>query len=162
MTVVVGYVPTETGFSTVVEAERQASSRDVAVVIVNVIGTAGYRAPTAADDRNLDAVVAHLDKCGVSNSVRSITSDERPAEIILHVAREVDASLIMLGLHQRSWIARRMLGSTAQAVVLAAPCPVLVVPDVDQHAGGPRAKEADAPPLRSMGQTSEWHERGQG
>ena len=77
MTVVVGYVPTETGFSTVVEAERQARSRDVGVVIVNVIGTTGYRAPTAADDRNLDAVVAHLDKCGVPNTVRSITSDSR-------------------------------------------------------------------------------------
>jgi nucleotide-binding universal stress UspA family protein len=132
MTVVVGYVPTETGFSTVVEAERAARCRVVDVVIVNVVGAAGYVKPTAADERNLDAVTAYLDKRGIRNSVRSVKTDDRPAEVILGVAREVDASFIMLGLHQRSWIARRMLGSTAQAVVLAAPCPVLVTPDVDQ------------------------------
>jgi nucleotide-binding universal stress UspA family protein len=162
MTVVVGYVPTETGFSAVVEAEHEARCRDLAVVIVNVVGTAGYLAPTAADQRNLDAVAAHLNKRGLRNSLRPITSDERPANIILGIAREVDASLIVLGMHQRSWIARRVLGSTAQAVVLAAPCPVLVVPDVDQHGDRPHLTDVDAPPLRSMGQTSEWRGRDQG
>jgi hypothetical protein len=65
MTVVVGYVPTETEFSAVAEAERQARCRDVPVVIVNVggrggitrphrgrsavVGAAGYRVLTAAD-----------------------------------------------------------------------------------------------------------------
>jgi nucleotide-binding universal stress UspA family protein len=156
MTVVVGYVPTETGFSAVTEAERQARCRDVAVLIVNVVGTAGFSVPTAADQQNLDAVAAHLTASGVRNSVRRVTDDAPPAEIILNVAREVDASLIVLGLHQRSWIARRVLGSTARSVVLNAPCPVLIVPDIDEHAKERLSEEADAPPLESMGQTPPW------
>lgn len=156
MTVVVGYVPTETGFSAVTEAERQARCRDVPVVIVNVVGAAGFRAPTAADQRDLDAVTAHLTRHGVRNSLRHITDDAPPADIILGVAREVEASLIVLGLHQRSWIARRVLGSTAQSVVLAAPCPLLIVPDIDQHNKEGLSADVDAPPLRSMGQTQLW------
>ncbi|HEY7047044.1 MAG TPA: universal stress protein [Jatrophihabitantaceae bacterium] len=156
MTVVVGYVPTETGFSAVVEAERAARCREVAVVVVNVVGATGYRAPTAADQRHLDAVAEYLNKRGIRHSLRSISSDERPADVLLNVAQEVDASLILLGLHQRSWIARRVLGSTAQAVVLAAPCPVLVVPDVDETGDQPTTADTDAPPLRSMGQTPDF------
>ena len=156
MTVVVGYVPTETGFSAVTEAERQARSRDVAVVVVNVVGTAGYAVPTAADQPNLDAVAAHLTASGVRNTLRQVTDDGPPADIILGIAHEVNASLIVLGLHQRSWLARRVLGSTARSVVLAAPCPVLIVPDIDQSSKEPESAEADAPPLPSMGQTAPW------
>jgi nucleotide-binding universal stress UspA family protein len=156
MTVVVGYVPTETGFSAVTEAERQARCRDVAVLIVNVVGTAGFNVPTAADQQDLDAVAAHLTASGVRNSMRHVTDDAPPAEIILNVAREVGASLIVLGLHQRSWIAKRVLGSTARSVVLNAPCPVLIVPDIDEHAKEGPSEEADAPPLESMGQTPPW------
>jgi nucleotide-binding universal stress UspA family protein len=156
MTVVVGYVPTETGFSAVTEAERQARCRDVPVVIVNVVSAAGYLVPTAADQRDLDAVAAHLTSNSVRNSLRQITDDAPPADIILGVAREVDASLIVLGLHQRSWIAKRVIGSTARSVVLAAPCPVLVVPDIDQRSKQSLSADVDAPPLRSMGQTPPW------
>ena len=152
MTVVVGYVPTETGFSAVAEAERQARCRDVPVVVVNVVGAAGYRVPTAADQPDLDAVTAHLTANGVRNSLRQINDDAPPADIILGVAREVDASLIVLGLHQRSRIVKRVIGSTAQSVVLAAPCAVLIVPDVDEPSRERLAAAVEAPPLPSMGQ----------
>ncbi len=152
MTVVVGYVPTETGFSAVAEAERQARFRGVPVVVVNVVGGVGYMAPTAADQRTLDAVAAHLTAQGVEHSVRHINNDSPPADVILGVAQDEAASLIVLGLHQRSWFARRVLGSTAQSVVLGAPCPVLVVPDVDQSTGPAPSEGFEAPPLRFMGQ----------
>ena len=150
MTVVVGYVPTETGFSAVREAEREARSHTADVVIVNVVGPAGYVAPTAADEVNLDAVVAHLTAHGIPNSLKQVVDGAGPAHVILEVAREVEASLIVLGLHQRSWLAKRVLGSTARSVVLAAPCSVLVVPDIDPR---PKHQPVDAPPLPSMGQT---------
>jgi nucleotide-binding universal stress UspA family protein len=78
MTIVVGYVPTETGFSAIKEAEREARARDVEVVVVNVVGPAGYTVPNAADERNLDAVTAHLTNHGVRNSVRQVVDDASP------------------------------------------------------------------------------------
>jgi nucleotide-binding universal stress UspA family protein len=132
MTVVVGYVPTETGFSAIKEAVREARSCDVDVVVINVVGPVGYTVPTAADERDLDAVTAHLNQSGVRNSRRHVTADASPADVILGIAEEVEATLIVLGKHHRTWIAQRLLGSTARSVVLAAPCPVLIVPDIDQ------------------------------
>jgi nucleotide-binding universal stress UspA family protein len=136
MTLVVGYVPTATGLSAIREAEREALSRKTDVLIVNIVGPLGYTVPTAADDRDLDAVRARLASAGVDCALRQVTDDKSPAEILLATAREVDAALIVLGLHQRSWLAKRVLGSTAREVVLAAPCPVLIVPDVDPPESG--------------------------
>jgi nucleotide-binding universal stress UspA family protein len=150
ITVVVGYVPTQTGVLAIKEAAREARARDAEVIVVNVVGQAGYVVPTAAEEKTLEAVSARLTANGVRNSVRQVNADTPAAEIILEIAREVDASLIVLGMHQRSWLAKRALGSTVRSVAMAAPCSLLVVPDVDDRAKPRLANEP--PPLRSLGQ----------
>jgi nucleotide-binding universal stress UspA family protein len=153
VSIVVGYVPTETGFSAIKEAEREARARDVPVVVVNVIGPAGYAVPTAADERNLDAVTDYLTNNGIQNSLRQVSEAGSAADVILEIARELSASLIVVGLHQRPWIARELLGSTVRSIVLATPCPVLVVPDIDELKS--LFEDVQAPPLRSMGQVED-------
>jgi nucleotide-binding universal stress UspA family protein len=148
MTVVVGYVPTQTGLLAITEAAREARTRETEVVVVNAINAVGFAAPTAADEKNLDAVAARLADEGVRSSVRQVNADTPAADVIVEIARVVDASLIVLGLHQRSAVAKRALASTIRSVVLAAPCPVLVVPDVDDHPK--RAPWPEPPPLRFM------------
>ena len=151
MTVVVGYVPTETGFFAVREATREARSRNLEVVIVNVVNAAGFTSPTAADERSLDEVTAYLAKNGVPNTVRHVTDDAPASDTIVSIAKEVNAALIVLGAHQRSWIARRLLGSTTQSVVMAGPCPVLIVPDVDpSERGRLLSQDAPSPPKPGM------------
>src|SRR5574341_2290068 len=49
-----------------------------------------------------------------------------PAREIIAAAREWHADLLVLGTHGRSGLARMVLGSTAEAVVRHAPCPVVV------------------------------------
>ena len=154
---VVGYVPTETGFSAVIEAERQARWEECLDRYRQRGRGRGILSPTAADEPDLDAVGSYLTANGVPNTRRAIASTrEHPQEILLRTAHEVDASLIVLGLHHRSWIAKRMLGSTARSVVLAAPCPVLVVPDADRRSDQPVTADVETPALRSMGQTPPW------
>jgi nucleotide-binding universal stress UspA family protein len=51
----------------------------------------------------------------------------KPADEVIAAAREWTAELIVLGTHGRSGVARAVLGSTAEAVVRHAPCPVVVV-----------------------------------
>jgi nucleotide-binding universal stress UspA family protein len=131
--VVVGYVPSDTGFLAVREGEREARSRGSRLVLVNVVGEIGYQSATAADEKNLDAVVAYLTQRGVDHSVDQRTSDDAPAEVILDVARQQEAALIVVGLHRRSRVQKALMGSTAQRVILSAGVPVLTVPNVDEE-----------------------------
>ena len=105
-----------------------------------------YRRMTATRD----AILAHLTRAGVANGLRQVTDGRPPAEVLLAVARETDAVLIVLGLHQRSRLATRVLGSTARSVVLEAPCPVLIVPDIDAPEPGALIDERPTPKPPSM------------
>ncbi len=128
MTVVVGYVPTDTGFLAVTEAERQAAWRGTDLVIVNVVGTEGYATPTAADERDLDALTRNLTSRGTDFAIRHIESDvDDASDQILKVAAETNAELIVVGLQRRSAVAKALLGSNAQRILLGAACPVLSV-----------------------------------
>ena len=131
MTVVVGYVPTETGYLAITEAEREARSLGVPIVIVNVVGTEGFIAPTAADEQTLDAVVAALAANGTPHQLHQVNTTDSAASVLLAVAEAENAKLIVLGLHRRSRLQKALLGSTAQTVLREASCPVLTVPNVD-------------------------------
>jgi K+-sensing histidine kinase KdpD len=50
-----------------------------------------------------------------------------PSAVILDVAREINADLIVLGTHGRKGISRLFVGSVAEQVVRKAECPVLTV-----------------------------------
>ncbi|WP_375479869.1 universal stress protein [uncultured Jatrophihabitans sp.] len=133
MSVVVGYVPDETGLLAVREAAREARWRDTEVIIVNVVDSAGYSRPTAADEQTMDAIAAELTSGGVRFSIDHVEgASVRPAEVLLSIARENGAQLIVVGLKRKSAIAKAVLGSNAQRVLLGATCPVLAVDARDE------------------------------
>jgi nucleotide-binding universal stress UspA family protein len=128
VSVVVGYVPDATGFLAVTEAARQAQWRGTDVVVVNAVDSGGYQRPTAADEQQLDALAAKLTADGVQHEIRHLdVGTSRAGEVILAVAEEVGAELIVVGIHRRSPVGKMLLGSTAQRILLDAPCPVLAV-----------------------------------
>ena len=132
MTVVVGYVPDATGLLAVDEAARQAQWRGTDVVLVNVVGPAGYSVPTAAEEKTIDAVSKRLADHGVAFSVRQPEQVlERPAEVLLEVAEETGADLIVVGVRRTSPVVKAVLGSTVQRVLADATCPVLCVRATD-------------------------------
>jgi len=128
VTVVVGYVPDATGYLAVTEAAREARWRDTDVVVVNVVDSAGYTRPTAADELDLDALAARLDTEGVPHRIRHLDVGTGTAsDAVLGVAQEVDAELLVVGIHRRSPVGKALLGSNAQRILLNAMCPVLAV-----------------------------------
>jgi nucleotide-binding universal stress UspA family protein len=128
VTVVVGYVPDATGYLAVTEAAREALWRETDVVVVNVVDSAGYTRPTAADERDLDALAARLAAQGVPHRIRLLdVGAETAADAVLGVAREVSAELLVVGMHRRSPVGKALLGSNAQRILLNANCPVLAV-----------------------------------
>lgn len=71
---------------------------------------------------DLAAVVAHQ---GVR--IQPFLKEGVPFMVILEMAAEVDADLIVMGTHGRTGLARVMLGSVAERIVRKSPCPVYTV-----------------------------------
>jgi len=60
--------------------------------------------------------------------VFQFTPEGAPEEEILHLAREWQADLIVMGTHGRSGLGRMLTGSVAEYVIRHAEIPVLVIP----------------------------------
>ena len=63
-----------------------------------------------------------------------------PADLIVAMAEDVDAELIIVGSHGRRGIKRLFLGSVAEEVMRSACCPVLVMRRTGQGVGGPECR----------------------
>ncbi len=128
MSVVVGYVPDATGFLAVTQAAAEAAWRGTDLIIVNVVGTAGYTTPTSADEQDLDALAARLTRDGVEHTIQHVDQPSgHVSDEILRVAEESGAVLVVVGLQRKSAVAKALLGSNAQRILLEADCPVLAV-----------------------------------
>ena len=60
-------------------------------------------------------------------AVSIVEQSDEPANEILRYATSAPIDLIVMATHGRTGLARLALGSVAEAVVRAAPCPVLTV-----------------------------------
>jgi nucleotide-binding universal stress UspA family protein len=67
-------------------------------------------------------------------AVAIVEQSDAPASEILRYAKSANIDLIVIGTHGRTGLARVVLGSVAEAVVRAAPCPVLTVHSAESAA----------------------------
>ena len=75
--------------------------------------------------RYVNYVLSLAEKEGVKSS--SLLAKGTPYEQIVHLARELNIDLIVMGTYGRRGTERVLIGSVAQRVIEYAPCPVLVV-----------------------------------
>lgn len=72
-------------------------------------------------------------------AVATVLAEGRAYEAIIDAAAKDSAKLVVMGTHGQPWYRRMLLGSTAEAFLRTAPCPVLIVPNAD-------LKDVKAPP----------------
>jgi nucleotide-binding universal stress UspA family protein len=98
--------------------------RELAYARATVVGDSPEEA-----QQLVDGVVEELKQAGVvaEGSVR--TSTTGPARVILEHARDVEATMIVLGSRGLGALAGLLLGSVAHKIIQLASCPVLVVRD---------------------------------
>jgi nucleotide-binding universal stress UspA family protein len=89
------------------------------------------------EDRDLLRAVAVLKK------------SDAPAEEIVKYANSEDIDLIVMGTHGRKGVAHFFVGSVAEHVVRAAPCPVLAVRLPARAAEGAAAKASSVSQMRT-------------
>ena len=127
MTVLVGYVPTAEGEAAFTAALSEAQRRGERLVVLN---SPRGGAPVSADvapDSAVQDMTARAGTAGVEVDVRQTPHEGELADEVLRVAREADASVIVIGLRKRSPVGKLLMGSSAQRILLDADRPVLAV-----------------------------------
>lgn len=127
MTVLVGYVPNNYGEAALTAAVEEAGRRQEPLLVVNMSRDDVLADAHRAGEDQLDRVRRDLDELGLTAEVRRVEHGNDPAEALLAAARDVDASVLVIGLRHRTPVGKLILGSTAQRILLDATCPVLAV-----------------------------------
>ncbi len=127
-TVVAGFVRSAEGQAAVDAAVEEVRRRGGRLVVVHSSRGGAEDPETVIQDRvALEQLEARLRDEGIEVAVRDFARGKDPAEDITEIARQENASLIVIGLRRRSPVGKLLLGSNAQAILLSADCPVLAV-----------------------------------
>jgi nucleotide-binding universal stress UspA family protein len=127
MSIVVGYVPTPEGEAALECAVREARLRDARLVVVNSSRGDAPVDPRYAQPDEVDVLRKRLDAEGVEHLLVQSMRGQDAADEVVGAAGRHRADLLVIGLRRRSPVGKLIMGSTAQRILLEAPCPVLAV-----------------------------------
>ena len=128
MTVAVAHQVSPTSRKALTQAVQEAKYRGTGLAVLHVVGS-------------IDADTTEAYRLGVSDEIEKVIGDKPSvpwklhlatagvdiAETVLRLVDSLDADLLVIGARQRSPVGKALLGSVAQAVILHASVPVLVV-----------------------------------
>jgi nucleotide-binding universal stress UspA family protein len=133
-TIVLALAGTEDSRGPVRYAADLARERNAAIVVVHVKELIGGRAagPMHVDEAdrvaNIRRQVADLRAEGLITELHSSSSMRGPASAIADAAKSAGAEMIVVGGTAHGAFVGALSGSTPQALLHVAPCPVLVAP----------------------------------
>jgi nucleotide-binding universal stress UspA family protein len=128
-TIVVGFVDSSEGRAATNAAVEESLLREAKLVLVSSAKGGGRE--DADELRKMSEAVEEvrleIEARGVEVDIREFVRGNDPAEDVLTVAQERDATLIVIGVRRRSPVGKLLLGSNSQTILLNADCPVLAV-----------------------------------
>lgn len=126
MSVVVAYTADAFGHAALDHAVSEAKRRETRLIVVNATKGDALVDPRYASADEIEVMLEGLRADGVDVDVRrDATSDI--AHLVIDVAQESRADLVVVGIRHRSPVGKALMGSVAQRILLDATCPVLAV-----------------------------------
>lgn len=129
MKIVVGFIDTPEGHAAIDKAIEEAQLRDGSLVIVNSMhgGNREDEEEYLATAEAFEALTTRLDDLGVSYESHEFVRGNTPAEDIVDAVRTTEASMIVIGIRERSAAGKFLLGSNALDILHDTPVPVMCV-----------------------------------
>jgi len=129
MTILIGYRGTNVGqdLLTLAEAHANAFKYDVLVVTSMQGGGENDKDRINAAESNLEKVQAFFADKGIDCRIHLLIRGMEPWEDLVAFARKNKVKEIIIGVKSRSKVGKMLFGSTAQSVILNAPCPVVTL-----------------------------------
>lgn len=136
MLIVAGFRDTREGRAAVDAALAQAKAHGATLEVVSVreapSDSSGARTSTESDttmQAALDRLQQELAAAGVDARTEVLTSATEAGPALVRHLTEVGADMVVIGMPRRSRVGKLLMGSTAQSILLDAPCPVLAIKD---------------------------------
>ena len=129
MKILVGYDGTNSAKEALSLAKIHAKALGASVAVVTSMekGTEGQREEISEAEKGLEWATSMFDEneivCDTHLLIRGLT----PGEDIVEFAKENQIDEIIVGVKRRSKVGKLLMGSTAQFIILQAPCPVVSV-----------------------------------
>jgi nucleotide-binding universal stress UspA family protein len=83
-----------------------------------------WQKSTAEGKAALDRTASVL---GTEVDVRLVPDDETTGAVIVRVAREMNADVLVIGSSRKGWLSRLFSGSVSDYVAHHAPCPIMLI-----------------------------------
>ncbi len=129
MKILVGYNGSEAGKSALAQAKIFAKTFNAKVFVVASLegGSSEKMDEISTTTQNLKFAKDLLDQAGVMCETQQLVRGLTPGEDLVRFAEENDIDHLFVGIEKKSRTRKILLGSTAQYIILKAPCPVTSV-----------------------------------
>jgi nucleotide-binding universal stress UspA family protein len=105
----------------------KAFGASVAVVTSMEKGTEGQREDISQSEKGLEWAKSLFEENEIDCDTHLLIRGLSPGEDIVEFAKENQVDEIIVGVKRRSKVGKLLMGSTAQFIILQAPCPVVSV-----------------------------------
>ena len=129
MKILVGYNGSEAAKSALSQAKSYAKAFEALVyVVISMEGGVGEKIEEINEAiENLKFSQEFLERDGIRCKTEQLVRGLAPGEDLVRFARENEIDHLFVGIEKKSKTHKMLLGSTAQFVILQAPCPVTSV-----------------------------------
>jgi nucleotide-binding universal stress UspA family protein len=129
MMILVGYDGTNSAKEALNLAKIHAKAFGASVAVVTSMekGTEGQREEISSAEKGLDWAKSLFVENGIDCDSHLLIRGLSPGEDIVEFAKENQVDEIIVGVKRRSKVGKLLMGSTAQYIILQAPCPVVSV-----------------------------------
>jgi nucleotide-binding universal stress UspA family protein len=129
MKILVGYDGSNSAKEALKVARQHASAFKASVDVVTSMeqGTEGEQQVIEDAERGLEWAKTLFDEKKIACKTHLLIRGMAPGEDLVEFAKESKVDEIIVGVKRRSKVGKLLMGSTAQFVILQAPCPVVSV-----------------------------------
>ena len=129
MKILVGYDSSNAAKDAMSLAKKYSIAFKASVNVVTSMekGTEGNQKDIAEAERGLEYARSFFEKDGVACKTHLLIRGMTPGEDLVKFAEDTQVDQVIVGVKRRSKVGKLLLGSTAQYVILKAPCPVVTV-----------------------------------
>ena len=129
MKILVGYDRSSVAKEALKLAKKHAKAFDAKVFILSALAQSNELelVDIQRAEHEMEYMVTALKEDNISCETQAIVSLLPPGEVLVQFAKENEIDEILIGLRRKSKVGKLIFGSTAQFVILNAPCPVVSV-----------------------------------